>query len=99
VRAAPSSPPVLCSDGSRAAQIAGKLIRQYLPELLGTSLEAMSSLESATLQYLQLHSNAGSSMYNISLSAEQLESECHTHRSGCTARLRHAVVSAAYSRR
>ena len=48
-------------------------MRPHLPELLATALEAMSSLESTVLQYLQLHSNAGSSMHNIAISPEQLE--------------------------
>lgn len=40
------------------AQIAGKLMRPHLPELLGTALEAMSSLEAAELQYLQVREEA-----------------------------------------
>ena len=53
-------------------QVAGKLTPHLLIDVLGTSLEAMSSLEAPALQYLQLHSNAGST--GLSVSPEQLES-------------------------
>lgn len=53
--------------------VSGKLSPVLLVDVLGTALEAMSSLEAPSLQYLQLHSNAGSSMHNISVSPEQLE--------------------------
>jgi hypothetical protein len=58
--------------------VAGRLAPHLLIDVLGTSLEAMSSQEAPALQYLQLHSNAGSSMHNINVSAEQLESACCT---------------------
>lgn len=61
---------------AEVVQVAGRLPGAVLLELLGTVLEGLSSTEAPALQYLQLHSNAGTSMHSIDLSSEQLEGEC-----------------------